>query len=330
MPALLGEHAAFHIDVVSRHIPEGVNSWENNWLQAEFTLLSGDSAVRFCSRRLTVHDVYDLYFHLGIALQGLSTTGVLIPMLQRQLRMKISPENDGFQVSLEMPGCDDLSYAVTRQSLAAFALELREVLRAFPLRAEEVPSVAPVIEFYSTKHMPERIQAPAGLRGKVRSLFKVPNPMGQGRGDAMRFIFTLSKPHNHMNNETIASFFSTRGYDVQWHGDVLMGARGASHLWHGLDGKQLPTQVELTPTDTHSILTIDVWTAGVRQNSRRLFAWVGEAAMLEVFLAGYKSLEYVGGRLAMMDSNLRRASLRDILRIVGVIAVLAAAVLLAL
>ena len=83
MATLQGEHASFHIEVLARHIPDGMNSWENNWLEAEFALLHTGEEARFCTRRLTVHDIYDLYFHLGIILQGLSRSGILVPLLQQ-------------------------------------------------------------------------------------------------------------------------------------------------------------------------------------------------------------------------------------------------------
>lgn len=318
MPTLKGEQAAVTINVLGRHIPEGINSWENNWLEAEFLLATHDHNMQFCTRRLTVHDIYDLYFHLGIILAGLSPTGVFVPILQRQFHLKITPESAGFHISVAMPGYDGLEFSAPRDALGTFAKELREVLDAFPLRADEVPSVAPVIEFYSTKQKPDRLQVPPGPFARLRSLFKVANPLGQGWGDAIRFTFTLSKPAGRVGREVVQDFFAARDYRVEWNGDVLKAFRGKNGLWWGLDGKRLPTQVEFTPTDTHGILTIDVWTAGVRQSSLRLFAWVGEAAMLEVLLAGNKTLDFVRERLAHMDSNLRRANMYDLFRAVVV------------
>lgn len=330
MATLQGEHASFHIDVLARHIPLGMNSWENNWLEAEFVLLATDEEARFCTRRLTVHDIYDLYFHLGIILQGLSRSGILVPLLQRQLRFKLTPEDNVYKASLEMLGCPSVEFVTTSEAVASFAQSLHDILDTYPLRADEVPSVAPVIEFYSTKQQPERMKLSYGFWGSVRSLFKVANPLGAGRGDAIRFTFTLSKPTAQIDQAAIENFFAARNYQVQWYGDVLRAVRGGAGYWQGLDGKQLPTQVRFLPADTHSVVTYDVWTAGVRQSSRKLFAWVGEAAMLEVFLAGYKGLDVVRERLTIMDSNLRRASIKDLRRLAIIVAGLIVIVLLAL
>ncbi|KAF0196047.1 MAG: hypothetical protein FD169_1113 [Bacillota bacterium] len=329
MATLQGEHASFQIDVLARHIPEGMNSWENNWLAAEFALLATDEEARFCTQRLTVHDIYDLYFHLGIVLQGLSRSGIFVPLLQRQLKFKLTPEGIRYKASLEMVGGLDIEFVTTPEAVACFARGLHEILDSYPLRADEVPSVAPVIEFYSTRRQPERLKLSHGLWGLVRSLFKVANPLGAGRGDAIRFTFTLSKPTAQIDQTAIENFFVARNYQVQWYGDVLRAVRGGSYYWQNFDGKQLPTQVQFLPADTHTVVTYDVWTAGVRQSSRKMFTWVGEAAMLEVFLAGCKGLDVVRERLSIMDSNLRRASIKDLRRLAIILAALSAVVLLA-
>ena len=330
MATLQGEHASFQIDVLARHIPEGMNTWENNWLEAEFVLLANHEEARFCTRRLTVHDIYDLYFHLGIVLQGLSRSGILVPLLQRQLKFMLTPEDNGYKSSLEMLGCPGIEFASTPEAVASFAQGLHKILDTYPLRADEVPSVAPVVEFYSTRQQPERMKLSHGLWGTIRSWFKVANPLGAGRGDAIRFTFTLSKPTAHIDQAAIEKFFAARNYKVHWYGDVLRAVRGGDNFWHSFDGKQLPTQVRFLPADTHSVVTYDVWTAGVRQSSRKMFAWVGEAAMLEVFLAGYKGLDVVRERLSIMDSNLRRASIKDLRRIAIIVAGLIVVTLLAL
>lgn len=329
MATLQGEHASFEINVLARHIPIGMNSWENNWLEAEFALLAPDDETRFCTRHLTVHDIYDLYFHLGIVLQGLSLKGILVPLLQRQLKFNLTLEDNGYKASLEMMGCPNVEFIATSEAVACFAQGLHDILDTYPLRANEVPSVAPVVEFYSTSQQPERMKLTHGFWGWVRSLFKVVNPLGAGRGDAIRFTFTLSKPKAQIDQAAIEGFFAARDYQVQWYGDVLRAVRGGTHFWQNFDGKKLPTQVRFLPADTHSVVTYDVWTAGVRQSSRKMFAWVGEAAMLEVFLAGYKGHDVVHERLSIMDSNLRRASLKDLRRLAIIVAVLIVVVLLA-
>ena len=186
MATLQGEHASFHIEVLARHIPDGMNSWENNWLEAEFALLHTDEEARFCTRRLTVHDIYDLYFHLGIILQGLSRSGILVPLLQRQLKFKLTPEDHAYKASLEMLGCQEIEFVTTSEAVACFAQSLHDILDTYPLRADEVPSVAPIVEFYSTRQQPERMKFSHGWWGSLRSLFKVSNPLGAGRGDAIR------------------------------------------------------------------------------------------------------------------------------------------------
>lgn len=317
MPELRVDSTSFQFHIVDRHIPHGFNSWENNWLEAEFAVEHEGCLTKFATRSLTVHDIYDLYFHLGIALENLSPTGVLIPMIQRQLLVKLCPQ-DGFRVIVEMTGIETVEFVVSRDDLKHFTAEVQEVLRAYPLRAEEYPSVAPVLEFYSSREKPRRIPEASGLLCSIRSLLQVPNPLGKGRGDALRFTFTLSKPHEHLNKEVLSSFFSARDYSVSWDGDTLRAQRGSTNTLWPLDNKRLRTHVKLSTAETHSIFTVDVWTAGVRQNSRKLFAWVGEAAMLELLLVGNKSLDYVRERLTIMDENMRRANRQDLLRLLVV------------
>jgi len=326
MVILQGEETAFEMTVLGRHIPEGFNSWENNWLEAEFAVENN----RFATRRLTVHDIYDLYFHLGIALEGLSPTGVLVPLIQRQLKFKLVSEHNGFLANIEMTGLPDTNYVVSRSAVVAFAEGLHQLLLAYPLRADEVPSVAPVIEFYSTKEKPDRLTLGKGMWAVVRSWFKVSNPIGRGRGDAIRFTFTLSKPSSRVSQAAITDFFLARDYRVEERSNGLKAVRGSTAPWNTCDGKGLPTEVQFVAADTHSIVTYDVWTAGFKQSSRRLFAWVGEAAMFEVFLAGYKELDQVGERLSIMDSNLRRARLHDLLRLAAVLVGLTVILVLAL
>lgn len=324
MPLLRVESRVFEFNILDRHIPDGFNSWENNWLEAEFAVGSVEHVVRFATRRLTVHDLYDLYFHLGIALENLSPTGVLIPMIQRQLLVKMCPDQEKFRTILEMPGLETVEFVVSREEVKCFAVEIGQLLRAYPLRADEYPSVAPVLEFYSSREKPGRLPSSSGWLGSIRSRLQVQNPLGKGRGDALRFTFTLSKPHASLDKEVLNGFFSARDYSVSWVGDTLRAQRGSTDTLLPLDNKHLSTHVEFCTVETHSIFTVDVWTAGVSQNSRKLFAWVGEAAMLEVLLAGNKSLDFVRERLACMDENMRRANRQDLLRLLFVAGGLAA------
>lgn len=312
MPTLHGVNAQVVIEVADRFIPEGVNSWSNNWLQAEIMVkrFDEDYEMSFCTRVLTVHDLYGLYFHVGIVLQGLSKFGVLVSLIQRQLDLKIKDKDKRYEVELAL-GQESMAMAVEPEDLKRFAGELRLLLDDYPLRAEEFPSVAPIIEFYSTHAVRDRIRPPAGVAGWLWSLLKVRHPAEKCWGDALKMSFTLSTPGLTVSCENIESFFRLRGYKTQWEGDTLRARRGSAWRYlRSLNSKELITEISFSSHVTHSFLEIDVWTAGVRQNNRKLFAWVGEAAMLEVLLAGGKSLSFVSDRLENMDRNLHRLNIR--------------------
>jgi hypothetical protein len=330
MPVLQGVNAQIAINVADRFIPEGANSWANNWLQAEIAVkrFDEDYEVSFCTRVLTVHDLYDLYFHLGIVLQGLSKFGVLISLIERQIDVKIMDSQKAYQVELAL-GQESLEMDVEPANLARFARELRLLLNNYPLRSEEFPSVAPIVEFYSTRHSGDGLR-PRGLMGWLWSWFWVRNPVGDGVGDALRMAFTLSTPGPGISDESIECFFAARGYDVHRDGNGLIAQRGSAWGYvSSLDPRRLLTKVAFSASDTHSLLTVDVWTAGVRQNRRKLFAWVGEASMLEVLLAGGRSLSFVQERLDNMDSNLHRLNLRKaVVNTGGLLAVIALTALL--
>ncbi|MDP3058798.1 MAG: hypothetical protein Q8N36_05015, partial [bacterium] len=291
MAELRGDGGAFSIDVIGRFIPEGYNSWRDNWLEVQITLKNAESAVVFATRRFSVHDLYSLYFQLGMIVASLIDKCAFIPILEEQMRFSATSVGESYLITVSGEGLEKMDVCVTETNLHSFLLELREMLDYYPLREDEIPMVIPLVEFYATNATLDKITPPVGWNALLGRVLMMKNPLGGGKGDAMRLSFALSTPSSNLSKGDVATFFTERAYVVNWQGDTLVGTRGLrqNQLW-SMNNKLLFTEMSLRYSETHSLLIIDVWTAGVKQTVRSLFAWVGEAAMLELFITRARSL----------------------------------------